>query len=356
MPHLKYLNIAYCKVKTKAIKHLLPTEDNALGGCPKLAYLDLWGIENVDVELLKKIILALPKLRFLRHGLLADALGDLTEEEMGEDTARCLNINYKTDISYFIRYDILVKSSIFHRFKNNITTAVIKVSTAEQEQQETLLCADALMLLPKLRRLKLTGVSEAHKRVLPLLESIGDRLVYLRLSGLSGNLSVQDIMRTCPNLDELELHYMCFKNDSLRNGSNTHQNQIESTSKLPVNNCLSKIILGNMNKEVCSSDMLIALLQSYNLQNVLLVNLEAMSDDVMFKVLSSNDCAALSKVVLFSVNVCPLITTAPFVQWIRWENCSLQTLSFHKCEKIDSNILKTTAANCHKALTVAEIL
>ena len=323
MHHLKYLNISWCTVEPKAIEYLLTTKDNVLGGCPELVHLDLWGVENVGVELLKKIIIALPKLRFLRHRLLVDALGDLKEEEMAEDTARYLNITYCVDRLYSIRYDSLVKSPIFHRFNNNITTAVIEVSAFDRGRQETVSLGDALMSLPKLRRLMLSGISEAHKHLLPLLESIGDRLVLVELSGLSGNLSVLDIMRTCPNVVELELYYLY---DSLGNGSNklVQHNQIKSTSKLPVLHCLTKVTLGNMNKEMCSSDMLIALMQSPNLNKINLSNLEAMTDDVMFNALSSRSGAELLKVIRFSVSRCPWITEAPFVRWITSENCSLQ--------------------------------
>ena len=61
---LKYLDISDSDVDPKAIEYLLPTQDNALGGCPELVHLDLMGVEDVDVELLKKIILALPKYSF----------------------------------------------------------------------------------------------------------------------------------------------------------------------------------------------------------------------------------------------------------------------------------------------------
>ena len=86
MRHLKSLNISNCEVEPKIIECLLPTEDNSLGGCPELVDLDLSSNVMVHVELLKKILLALPKLRSLKHELLVNALGELTEEEMGEDT------------------------------------------------------------------------------------------------------------------------------------------------------------------------------------------------------------------------------------------------------------------------------
>ena len=137
MRHLKSLNIAWWKVDPKSIEYLLPTEDNVPGGCSELVELDLWYIKNVHLELLKKIILALPKLRFLRHELLVVALENLTEEEIGVDTARSLNIHFNNKcLSHHINYDVLAKSPIFQRVSNNITAAHISVPQSEEELKE----------------------------------------------------------------------------------------------------------------------------------------------------------------------------------------------------------------------------
>ena len=134
MHHLKSLSISSCKVDPKAIEYLLPTEDNDLGGCPELVELDLWHIKDVGVELLKKIILALPKLRSLRHELLVDALGALTEEEMGVDTARYLNTLcahpvYGMQHLSSMQYGILVQSAVFQRLNKNIITVDIRATS-----------------------------------------------------------------------------------------------------------------------------------------------------------------------------------------------------------------------------------
>ena len=192
MPHLKYLDISYCKVTPKNIEYLLPTEDNALGGCAELVYLDMRGIKNVDVDVFKKIILSLPKLRTLKHESLVNSLEDLTEEEMGVDTARYMNIEYSNGSPYGLRYEVLAKSPIFQRFNNNITTAVIYESIADEFERKSEFLADLLLLLPKLRCVELQRVLEAH--VLPPLASIGDRLVNLELFGLTGYLTVQSIL------------------------------------------------------------------------------------------------------------------------------------------------------------------
>ena len=358
MPHLKLLNISFCTVEPRAIEYLLPTEENALGGCPELVELYLYGIICVDVKLLKKILLALPKLRYLKHELLVNALADLTEEEMGVDTARSLYcLSSWIDQEQFknlpsVRYEILSKSPVFQRLKNNITTACVTIN--EQEHNESALVADVLLSLSNLRSIQLGYISEASKHFLPVLESIGDRLQELSLYDSSSSLCVDDIMRACPNIEWLTIVH--------RSANNALSSQIKKPSKLPVLSRLKLLCLKNISGQMCSVDMLIALLQSPNLNHIRLEHLEAMSDDVMFNVLSSPGCAVLSKVSEFLVNSCPMITAEPFVQWLNREDCPLQCLSspqplrlrFYNCEKIDCKILVSVAEKCPRALIIVE--
>ena len=279
--HLKYLNFSKSEVDPKAIEYLLPTEDNVLGGCPELVELDLWRVNNVDVKLLKKLILALPKLRSLKHELIVNGLAELTEEEMGVDTARYFNSLYSLNVcSRHIRFDLLAKSPAFQRFKNNIVTIDMDAPIAEEGQQESALLADVLMWLPNLKKLTLFDISEADHHVASLLETIGDRLEYLTFTN-SLNLSVQDIMRTCKNLVRLTISDFINEYDPPMNVSNIHQDQVEKPSKFPELKYLTEITLNFLEKDVCSADMLIALLQSPCLNKIILCNVEAMSDDVM---------------------------------------------------------------------------
>ena len=352
MRHLKYLDFSYNDVKPKAIEHLLPTEDNALGGCTELVDLHLWGRRTLDVELLKKIILALPKLRTLRHELLVNALGELTEEEMGADTARYLSSLYARYKYMYeeakdlpVRYDILAKSPAFPRLRNNIITVNIEALPEKPSQVEFI--ADILMRLPKLRSLTVKYGSffeskETHD-VLPVLEAIGDRLKYLKLTYLLGSVSVQDVLTTCRNLVQLKLIQITKTHDSPGNVTNTHQDQMEKANKMPVLTHLTKVKLISLNKGVCSADMLIALLQSPWLNQVTLINIKDMSDDVMWNVFSSGGSAALARVTEFTVKICPLITAAPFVHWLTRENCSLQYMRFDGCEKVDCDVITTAA-------------
>ena len=350
---LKYLDISNSEVDPKAVEYLLPTNDNTLGGCPELVYLDLWDVENVDEELVKKIILALPKLRSLKHELLINALGKLTEEEMGVDTARYLNSLYALNAHSPIRFDLLAKSPAFQRFKNNITTVHLDAPLAEEGQQESASLTDVLMWLPNLNILTLCGISEARHHVSSLLESIGDRLEYLTLTN-SFNLSLQDIMRTCKNLVQLTMNRSLKENDPQINSSNRHQDQVEMPIKLSELNYLTQIDLESLDKDVCSADMLITLLQSPYLNKITLCNIEAMSDDVMWNVPSSRGCTALSKVTGIMVTVCALITAAPFMHWLNRENCSLQYMCFYRCDKINYQILRDAAEKCSRAVIIQE--
>ena len=345
MPHLKYLDITNCTVEAHTIAYLLPTKDNALGGCPQLVYLDLSLVDNVDVKLLKKILLALPKLKYLNHKLLVNALGDLTEEEMGEDTGRSLNSLFVRPVcssDSHLRYDNLAKSPAFERFNNNITTVEINVTLGEEAQRESASLSNVLKSLPNLRNISLFGISDTHENILPLLESIGNRVECLSLIYFSGNLSIRDIMRTCRNLVKLLL--------SLSNDNNIHHDQGQNPNQQPVLNHLTEINLNSLDTDMCTVDMLTALLKSPNLSKVTLVYIEAMSDDVMFKVLSSPGCT----VIQLFVRECPLITAAPFVQWINREDCSLQHMRFYACEKVDCKSLTAAAEKCPKTLKIEE--
>ena len=210
------------------------------------------------------------------------------------------------------------------------------------------------MRLPKLNKVELNGISEALHHVSYILESIGDRLEDLIFYNLSGNLSVHDIMRTCSNLVRLLIHLSPRENDPLINGNNRHQDQVEKPSKLPELNYLTEVCLKHMDKDLCSDDMLIALLQSTNLKTITLINGEAMSDDVMFNALASRGCTALSKVTKIVLSLCLLITEAPLVHWLSRDNYSLQDLYFFICVKVNYQRLRDAAVKCPRNVMIKE--
>ena len=348
---LNHLEISDSVVDAKAIEYLLPTDDNTLGGCSELVHFDLMGVDDVDVELLKKILLALPKLRSLTHELLVNALGNLTEKEMGVDTARYLSKLYARNTDSPTRFDLLAKSPAFERLKNNITTVDLDVPIDEEQQHESTIVADVLMCMPKLNKMGLNGISEAH-HVSSLLEFNGNRLEELTFSSLSVNLSVQDIMRACSNLVKLCIYHSPKEDGPLINDSNRHQDQVEKPSKLLEFNYLTDICLYGMDANLCSADMLITLLQSTNLKAITLIYVEVISDDVMFNALSLRGCTALSKVTKLVLTGCPLITEAPFVQWLSRDNCSLQDVYFNDCENVDYQRLRDAAAKCPRTVII----
>ena len=359
MHHLKYLDISFCTAEPNAIECLLPTEDNPLCGCPELVHLALIGVKSVDVHLLRKIILMLPKLKVLAHYLLVYALVDLTEEEMDMDVSRSLlSLNSWTALKQFknfppVRYDILAKSSIFQRLNNHIATVDMKIDKREQNK-----AANALMGQTKFRHLKFWCTTNSYMNMLPMFESIGDYLQYIRIEDkFRCQIGVHDIMMTCPKLVELKLKRYHNKEDNelQDNGINQHYVQTEQPSKLPVMSCLTVIALTRLDKQVCSADMLIALLQSPCLNSIHITDLEAMSDDVMFNVLSSPGGSALTKVTELSVSECALITAEPFVDWLNKENCTLQYMRFDKCEKVDCNAIGAVAEKCPRALIIMDI-
>ena len=126
--------------------------------------------------------------------------------------------------------------------------------------------------MPKLRRLKLWQMSASDTDVLSLLESIGDSLVSINVMLYS--LSLRYIMKTCPNLVNLTFYQDFLINVLLKDGSILHQDQVEKPIKLPVLNCLRYIHLLDVGKELCSTDMLITLLQPPCLNKIYLMNVK----------------------------------------------------------------------------------
>ena len=98
MSNLKTLNISLSSdqasgVQINAIELLLPTKRNPPRVCPELVHLNFAHNSFVTLELLKKIIFRLPKLRYLKHDLLMKTLTELIEKEMDVDTRRCLHVS-----------------------------------------------------------------------------------------------------------------------------------------------------------------------------------------------------------------------------------------------------------------------
>ena len=337
MIHLQWLEISYSAVEPSALEYLLPRKDNAPGGCPELMVLRIWGIPGVKVMLLKKLILGLPKLRCLAHGLLINALVELTDADMGTDTVRSMAALYGSNTS--IKY-IHLTAPVFQRL-DNITKVVLDRMQYENTQS---IVSHVLISLKKLKIIVLIGIRNPSKNVLPALEQMGHRLECLLLHKTSGNLNIHDVVRTCPALQEFALSYKSHDTDS-------HGNLSENPRQLPVLYNLKTLCLGSLRKDMCSVDTLNALLASPRLEDVYLQDIEAMCDDVILNLLSFDgwSCAPLSRVVRFILHS-GVISAVPFVQWLARKECILEKLFFIRCQKLDAKVLSAAAKNYPKAL------
>ena len=344
MPNLKALDISRSFVQPSAIENLVPTKRSRLRGCPELAYLNLAENSFVTVELLKKILLRLPKLQYLKHALLLKTLTELTESEMDEDTGRCLKYLYSgwsfDCYSNETYYDALLKAPMLHRL-GNITQVDIEVI----DESEHFLKA-ILMQLKKIKVLTLHSFSKSREFLLPVLEANGGCLEHLHLHDLSGGLNLSDVMRTCPGLVELTMY--CSTN----NGSQIPK--VETSTLDPVLTCLRKCDLHFTDKHICSKATLASLLMSPYLEEILLSNVESMSNNVMFYFLLClrDGYVQSSKVKKITLDCCPNITEEPFVRWLSMEDCILQFLCIQLCSNVNCKDLIAAAEMYPKALSL----
>ena len=349
MPNLKALDISLSSdqaggVQSSVIELLLPTKRNPLIGCPGLVHLDLAYNSFVTVELLKKIILRLPKLRYLKHGLLMKTLTELTEKEIDVDTGRCLRCFYSDWSSDWSNietyYDVLSRTPMLTRFDNIAEVDIIVTEESVHFWKEI------LMQLKMIKRLTVYRVWEFQEFLLPVLESNGGCLEYLDLCNLSGGLDLSDIMRTCPGLVELSV-----SGDSDTKG---HVPKTKTSKVDLVLTCLRKFQLYSTNEYICSKGTLVSLLKSPCLEEISLSNVDAMSNDVIFIFLSVL-CAGYrrsSKLKTIHLNSCQNITEKPFVCWLDMEDCMLEFLRLSSCDKVNSKRLKVAAERYPKPLSM----
>ena len=330
MKNLTSLNISQNNISSNAIKYLIPTEDR---GCPSLAYLNLGEVSTVDLDSIKEIVIGLQNLKCLKHSLFLDSLVGLTEEQMKHDTARSLE---NLTGMFCKRHNRLLTAPVYQRLYN-LTVVDLRVRT-----QASHLILHLLLPLGNVKSLTLYEMANSHLHLLPVLEENGNQLEYLCLIVVSGNLTVNDVMRTCPNLVELEI---CNWEDH-----NISTNQGVSSNIKYMLHSLKKITLLDLDKYVCSRDTILCLLQSCNLQHINLNFLEVMCDDVMFRALSRphyiRGCAPLLEVEIFELRNCLEVTAEPFVSWIGMRNFFLKILCFEGCDKIDVSIVQAAAREC----------
>ena len=345
MRDIASLNISNFTIDATDIDYLLPTEDNP--GCPKLKHLVAYRVQSINEKIIRKIIISLPKLQSLKHELMFNALVEFSAEDLGVDTALCLTqlcgtVSLTNDDGVPIHDGVLMDSPVFPRLCN--VTSVFLILNTQSER----LVLDLLMSLPNLCSIDLYYVSHSHK-MLPLLKSIGKRLKRLELHGLVGNLSVGNVIETCPNLVRLSLFYM--KN----NISNSLE--VDSSNEHHVLCSLEHLTLVNLDEKLCNENMLISLLRAPCLKNVGFSNVEVMSDNVILTALSTShlSCAPLSKLNELVVMGCSSITSAPFLCLLAKANCVVETISLVQCQKFDYEILQVGAKKYTRPLTIVKL-
>ena len=346
MPHLEKLDLLDCNVSISALECLLPSEDNPLRGCPNLDSLSLYRIRDITVAFLKKIIFSLPKLEFIVHELMLDVLVEVTDVELGVESGRCLeefHVDLPSRVKQPTHYNILQKAPIFAS-ECNITHADVRVQTFSKIPVK-----DLLLPFKKLNSITIHRMLKSSEGFVSVLESKGLCLETLHLIKISNTVSLDDIIKTCPNLKELIVKYHSFETESdFKADHKRQQDQQTDQSVLP---CLKTITLENVSDDMCNSETLISLLLCPNLKKINFTSVQTMSDDVMFKVLSSSR-ASLSKVKSFTLHSCPAITATSFVQWFNSEKIELEDLHITDCDMDDQDVLHAAVEKYPRQLNV----
>ena len=353
MPQLKTLDIADAKVSPSAISYLLPTEGPPRRGCPELKAINLLRIKGIDVMFLKKFIMGFPKLQFVDHLLMVSVLAELTDEEAqtGSNSFHSLIklcVSSNLDDCIKIRYDILQNAPKF------AMTCNISRVTVYSKGHTHLPLAELLMPLTKLETIALCDPSNCHKEgLLTVLESKGHQLKELHLFGLFGSVILHDIIRTCPSLHKLTLNY----NVSSDFGDDSRKDQEKKRVEpiiLPSLNDLESVRLEYLNKQICPSEVLDALLVSPCLSNIKLTAIETLSTNSMLNLLSCSPLGspALTSVKDFQVNKCPNITAEPFVRLLSLDDTKLDELHFKDCDMVDEDVLFDAVKNYSRPLDV----
>ena len=217
MPHLQKLNIENCSVSLSALECLLPTEDNPRRGCPDLQILNLNRVRGMTVDFLKKAIICLPKLQCLQNRLMARVLEELTDEELGMKSGRCLeHLHLCMPFKCSGRF-ILQDAPVFATECN--VTRVDIVPDSDQIQR------DRLIPLKKIISIIIRPAVIFADGYISLLESKGDRLEFLRLIKSAETVSLSDIIRTCPNLKELSVGYVSSTVESATDADSEYQKE-----------------------------------------------------------------------------------------------------------------------------------
>ena len=339
MPQLQQLDLGDCRASLSALECLLPSEDLGRRGCPELRVLNICELDNVTVEFLKKIIFCLPKLRFLRHKLMVAVLAELTDEELGMKFGRCLLI-LRVDM---LRSGLLQNAPIF-ALDCNITVVSIRITLNSSKSVMNL-----LMPFQKLNCILIYDMVNSREGFMSVLELKGHRLNTLCLHNIDETVTPYDIIRTCPNIEELALSYV--RSEAKSDSEADQESQRDRHEVWCFLFHLKKISLVNVSRELCSSETLISYLMCPQLEEINFDSVQVMSNDVMFIVMSFSR-TALSRVKSFTLTRCPAITAAPFVKWLNIENIVLEDLHIIDCDMDDKDVLQAAVEKYPRPLNV----
>ena len=205
------------------------------------------------------------------------------------------------------------------------------------------------MSLPNLRHLVLSNITKSRRVLLPFLKLSGNKLEDLHLHGLVGNLSLEDIMNTCKNLQSLTVsqyhgHYLDHSMMDLPVKQQHLQRVLQSK---PILNDLTTLTVVGANQITCSKDMLKTLLQSTRLSKLYLSQVKVLTDDIIWHV-------TLGNVTDITVTHISFLAAEAFTKWTSRENCRIQLIRIQSCEHINCDTLKIGAAKYNKPIIIEE--
>ena len=231
-----------------------------------------------------------------------------------------------------VKYDLLHQAPEYAK-ACRITCVGVSLKYSSRIQLQNLLTP-----FEKLESITLHGLSKGHKGLLDVLEAKGKNLLVLHLIDVFEPIRFTDVSMACPNLLDLTLHF-----DASCAFGIMYQDMPENL--LCGLHYLKNLSLKNVNKKLCSGDMMTALLVSTFLKTIHLTNVESLDDIVLDRVQCydpGNGSSTLASVELESIYLkkCPSITAAPLCEMMKSENTILSNLHNENCDQVDMEVLQ----------------
>ena len=316
MPNLQSLDISRSAIKPGWIESLIPAKQNQRRGCRNLTHLNMKDCAYVTVKLLRAILEGLPNLEVLNHALMIDAL---------VDSAKSTNnlVQSLTFITGGFTFDSHWTTSPIQNLDKISELDIIMVNNSEQ------FWARLLSQLKNVKQLTVTCLSEADHALIKILRCSRGSLEHLSVLGDFKGYTINDITKACPKLVELKIRL------------SDHPIPSETIVDKPASLIsLRKLNIQIADIQTCSRETLLSLLKSHQLKELYLLEVEAMSNEVVFQYLAwckKNNSTKIWKIV---IDRCNNITEAPFVRWLSMRNCMLEYIHL-QCPHVNSkNLIK----------------